>query len=920
MVALWILILTVMQLMIIVLTQNPAGFINIACGLSNGETQDPSTGLTYTSDAEYAESGEAQTISDASITQLHPDQFKSSRSFPNGSRNCYTLKQLVQGEKYLVRAWFMHGNYDGKSASQISFDLYLDSQLWEKLVINDPALAYSSDLLTIPRTNYTSICLVNTNGGTPFISVLELRQLKSTIYPALITGISLKLFARYNMGGVPNSTIRYRGDPYDRLWPSGTIENCFNISTHSSIDMKTNDNFEVPSAVLQTAVTPNTFGSLKFSLTELINQVGKNLQTHVYMSFAGFNSTASTLFNVYLNNNLLHLTGVEAPFSVLYLKPRAISIRSSALAEYGVSLNPDPNSVLAPLLNALEVYAVINGSNGLYQPTSDQDFKFFQNSFVVKRMFYALMAIKDQYKVKKNWMGDPCSPQSVIWEGLACNYSTNSSVVKKVNLSSSDLTGEISTYFSSLTSIDSLDLSLNGLTGSIPDIFGSMLSLRFLNLSGNDLSGTVPPVLLQRSKDNSLVLSIEGNPKLCTDDEETCKRKQQQQPKKKLKLTIIIGIVVPVVLLLLLAPITWIIKKAGFYKREYEKQNIESNSNHLVDGMGKIVRIDFQKFTFRDLEEITRNFENEIGKGGFGAVYHGLLFNGTQVAVKVLKSSSHQGAKEFLAEVQHLSRVHHRNLVSLVGYCNNGVKMALVYEYMSGGSLRASIQGVAGKRVLSWEERLRILLGASQGISYLHCECNPPIVHRDVKTDNILLNPMHEAKIADFGLCKAFQNDCTHISTVVAGTPGYLDPEYHSSFQLNEKSDVYSFGVVMLEVLTTQTPIIETHDKRIHITEWVQQKLTKGSMDNVADTELLGRYDVNSAWKIVDLAMKCCARTSVERPIMPDVVSDLKESLELVLDLKKTRRISSLRTSSSGTTAFEAKSDEDLMFDGPSMR
>ncbi|WZZ65182.1 hypothetical protein YC2023_076552 [Brassica napus] len=174
---------------------------------------------------------------------------------------------------------------------------------------------------------------------------------------------------------------------------------------------------------------------------------------------------------------------------------------------------------------------------------------------------------------------------------------------------------------------------------------------------------------------------------------------------------------------------------------------------------------------------MTNNFQRVLGKGGFGTVYHGNL-DDAQVAVKMLSHSSAQGYKEFKAEVELLLRVHHRHLVGLVGYCDDGDNLALIYEYMANGDLRENMSGKRGGNVLTWENRMQIAVEAAQGLEYLHNGCRPPMVHRDVKTTNILLNDRSGAKLADFGLSRSFSIDgeC-HVSTVVAGTPGYLDPE-----------------------------------------------------------------------------------------------------------------------------------------------
>jgi len=197
-----------------------------------------------------------------------------------------------------------------------------------------------------------------------------------------------------------------------------------------------------------------------------------------------------------------------------------------------------------------------------------------------------------------------------------------------------------------------------------------------------------------------------------------------------------------------------------------------------------------RRFTYMELEMTTNNFQRVLGQGGFGYVFHGSLEDGTQVAVKLRSHSSNQGVKQFLAEAQLLTRIHHKNLVAMIGYCKDGVHMALVYEYMPQGTLKEHIAGKGNNGLgLPWRQRLRVALESAQGLEYLHKGCNPPIIHRDVKTANILLNARLQAKIADFGLSKAFNcDDNTHVSTnTFVGTPGYVDPEYVDLFHSHPK-------------------------------------------------------------------------------------------------------------------------------------
>ncbi|CAA7017672.1 unnamed protein product [Microthlaspi erraticum] len=254
---------------------------------------------------------------------------------------------------------------------------------------------------------------------------------------------------------------------------------------------------------------------------------------------------------------------------------------------------------------------------------------------------------------------------------------------------------------------------------------------------------------------------------------------------------------------------------------------------------------------------MTNNFERAIGEGGFGTVYHGSLNDIEQVAVKVLSHSSTQGYKEFKAEVELLLRVHHTNLVNLVGYCNEEDQLALVYEYAANGDLKQHLSG----------------------LEYLHGGCEPAMVHRDVKTTNILLDGKFQAKLADFGLSRSFPNGAeSHVSTNVAGTPGYLDPEYYQTNWLSEKSDVYSLGIVLLEMITNR-PVIQQAREKPHIAEWVGYMLTKGDIESIMDSTLNGDYDSSSVWKALGLAMSCVNPSSVVRPSMSQVVSELKECL-----------------------------------------
>ncbi|KAI6671863.1 hypothetical protein NL676_006748 [Syzygium grande] len=267
------------------------------------------------------------------------------------------------------------------------------------------------------------------------------------------------------------------------------------------------------------------------------------------------------------------------------------------------------------------------------------------------------------------------------------------------------------------------------------------------------------------------------------------------------------------------------------------------------------------------------------------------LDDGTEVAVKMLSRSSKQGYKEFHTESQLLMVVHHRNLVSLIGFCEEFENMALIYEYMSSGNVQQHLSA-ENPNVLSWSQRLQIAIDAAQGLEYLHDGCKPPIVHRDLKTPNILLNENMQAKIADFGLSKAFVTEHdSHISTRPSGTPGYVDPEFHISGNLTKKSDVYSFGIVLFELITGHPAIIRSPEGSTHILHWVTPLIERGDIQSIVDPRLNGQFNIGSAWKAVETAMSCVPTTAVQRPDINRVLWELKECLTAEISSGRSQRI-----------------------------
>ncbi|KAJ4751341.1 Proline-rich receptor-like protein kinase PERK4 [Rhynchospora pubera] len=290
-------------------------------------------------------------------------------------------------------------------------------------------------------------------------------------------------------------------------------------------------------------------------------------------------------------------------------------------------------------------------------------------------------------------------------------------------------------------------------------------------------------------------------------------------------------------------------------------------------------------FSFEELSAATNGFSqgNLVGQGGFGYVYVGVLPNGKQVAIKQLKAGSGQGEREFQAEVDIISRVHHRHLVSLVGYCIAGAQRMLVYEFVPNKTLEYHLHG-KNVPTMDWPTRLKIALGSARGLAYLHEDCYPRIIHRDIKSANILLEMNFEAKVADFGLAKFTEDTNTHVSTRIMGTFGYLAPEYASSGKLTEKSDVFSFGVMLLELITGRKPV-DLSMMEDSLVDWARplmmSAISEEKFDELVDPKLGNNFDIVEMERLIASAAACVRHSAKRRPKMSQVVRALEGDASL---------------------------------------
>ena len=488
-----------------------------------------------------------------------------------------------------------------------------------------------------------------------------------------------------------------------------------------------------------------------------------------------------------------------------------------------------------------------------------------------------------------------------------------------LNVSNNLLNGSIPKTFSNASMLITLDMANNDLSGTLPPELGNLYSLTVLNVSYNPkLSGSIPSngqittlgwqpfigdVNLCFNDTNPLYTAALANmtrtatkfnmPKLCSQIlggmNSLCGKKRPNRRKKilkGLKITLISS-VCTITALLLLSSLYCIVSKRR-RKRVVEAEDSIAKGYDYASKTSSEIAVPWfgmsclETLTYSHLVQATENFSdrNILGDGGFGVVYKANLANGATVAIKKLTPNGAQGAREFQAEMETLGMIHHESLVSLLGYCCKNEEMMLVYEYFLNGSLDdwlyESDDAKASK--LGFPLRLRIALETARGLAFLHHECAHLIIHRDIKSSNILLDERFHAVLTDFGMARIMDTDCTHVSTVVAGTPGYVPPEYSQTWRATTKGDVYSFGVVLLELLSGKRPTGPHFSGRCgsNLVEMATILVANGTPNDICDANLIKSGDEGHISAFLALAMRCTAHSPSSRPTMVEVVTTLE--------------------------------------------
>ncbi|GLT51798.1 hypothetical protein SLA2020_251820 [Shorea laevis] len=500
-------------------------------------------------------------------------------------------------------------------------------------------------------------------------------------------------------------------------------------------------------------------------------------------------------------------------------------------------------------------------------------------------------------------------------------YWTTMTSLQYINLGHNQLQGQLSDIFGHSPSLTTLDVSFNSFTGNLPQSFGNLTSITSMYLENNQFNGTIDdlanlpletlniannrftgwiPEQLKRIdiwKDGNSWSSGPAPPPPLDIPPASSNRNHKSGSNKSpsdggsgggsksgIGAGGIAGIIISIFVVGCIISFFLVKKRSRKSSSDIEKPNdqplVPPASNEVLEHLGIGPRP--KTFSYTELSAATDDFSpsNKLGEGGFGPVYKGKLSNGWVVAVKQLLVASHQGKNQFVAEIATISAVQHRNLVKLYGWCIEGNRCLLVYEYLENKSLDQALFGNKDLH-LDWPTRFSICMGTARGLAYLHEESRPRIIHRDVKASNILIDAELCPKISDFGLAKLYDDKKTHISTRVAGTIGYLAPEYAMCGHLTEKADVFGFGVVALEILSGRPNSDNSQDKgKIYLLEWAWTLHENNQSLGLVDPTLV-EFDENEALRMIRVGLLCTQAAPKMRPAMSRVVAMLAGDIKV---------------------------------------
>ncbi|KAK4263033.1 hypothetical protein QN277_028512 [Acacia crassicarpa] len=863
-------------------------FVSIACCADSNYT-DPRTSVNYTSDFSFYpdKTGCLATTKPVENREAKPVENREghdgkARVFDiERGKRCYNLP-TIENQVYLLRGTFPSGESLSESLNS-SFNVTIGFTLLG--VVEKPSQDVESlEGIFRATKNYTNFCLVK-NKGSPYVSLIELRPLDEE-YLLDSPSRVLKVITRNNLGG---DDIRYPNDQSDRIWKATSRSSFSPIpSSNATISSHNAANSTPPLQVLRTALTHSE--RLEFIHNDL--DPG-NSEYRVILHFLELNNgvgPGKRVFDIYVNGVIQ-----EPKFDIFGggSNYRRAVLNFSANSSLNLTLSKTSGSENGPLCNAYEILKAIRIQDSkaitMIQETNQTDPE------VMSKVREQLLENNGGNKELESWTGDPCI--QFPWQHVGCDRLGDQHVITKLDLSSSNLRGPIPSSITELPNLTILNLSYNSFTGNIPSFLPSSLLIS-IDLSHNDLNGTLPltlPLLphlksLNFGCNKRMTKEIPTSLKsLENTDYGNCKSGDPGIPQKQI---IIVTVTCGLVVIILIVGILFRFHRRGKlvpWKASDEKGfptttnlifSLTSRDDFFVKSVS--VSASIQTFTLESIEAATQNYKTLIGEGGFGSVYRGTLDDDQEVAVKVRSATSTQGTREFDTEVNLLSTIRHENLVPLIGYCCEKDQQILVYPFMSNGSLQDRLYGEPAKRKsLDWPTRLSIALGAARGLSYLHTFSGRSVIHRDVKSSNILLDDSMCAKVADFGFSKyAPQEGDSGASLELRGTAGYMDPEYYTTQQLSTKSDVFSFGMVLLEIVSGREPQDTKRPRNEwNLVEWAKPYIRSSKIDEIVDPSIKGGYHAEAMWRVVETALSCIEPFSVNRPSMADIVRELEDAL-----------------------------------------
>ncbi|CAJ2674349.1 unnamed protein product [Trifolium pratense] len=715
-------------------------------------------------------------------------------------------------------------------------------------------------------------------------------------------------------------------NPFSQWQIPSSLKNCLALQSFSAVNVSFVG--QIPEFFGEQTFPSLTFLSLSFNYLEgnLPNTLsGSSIQklwVNGQKSNNKLNGTLSVLQNmtslqqIWVHGNLF--TGPIPDFSNLD-QLFDVSLRDNKLT-----------GVVPPSLTSLQSLKVVNLTNNDLQGSPpkfqdgvqvDMDLVRGTNSFCTKvvgqpcsPLVNALLSVAEAFgypfKLADSWQGNsPCNG-SVVWVGITCSRGN----ISVINFQNMGFSGSISPSFASLSSVTELLLANNNLTGTIPKELASMPALKLLDVSNNSLYGQIP------SFRAGVVVKTNGNPDIGKDKPHGSPSSSSGgEDKKKLGVGTIVSIVMGIVGLLCVGVLVFVM----YGRRHNKRYNNVQTPNAIVvhprhSGDGNAVKIsvaasgsagvvggtgDFSPsssvqnveagnmvISIQVLREVTDNFseKNILGKGGFGTVYKGELADGTKIAVKRMQTEmvGDKGLNEFKSEIAVLTKVRHRHLVGLLGYCLEDNEKLLVYEYMPQGTLSQHLFDWKddGSKPLEWKRRLSIALDVARGVEYLHGLAHQIFIHRDLKPSNILLGDDMRAKVSDFGLVRLAPEGQASFQTRIAGTFGYLAPEYAVTGRVTTKVDVYSFGVILMEMITGRRALDNSQpEENIHLVTWFRRMLlSNNSFEKIIDPTMdIDEEGLKSFKTIAGLAGNCCVREPNQRPDMGHVVNVLAPLVEV---------------------------------------